>query len=305
MFLTHGLNAYDELVPVEAVASGRTSLQCPYCRRGLIARKGRVKGWHFAHDGETCREVAQGNERISVPFYDRFDVGLSRRTFETLTAVRAGTYGNPKTLEKLGYVIYNQFARGGLGEWQLTTLGRIPFGEATLSAFADFQRERIAQKHAQLVNAIDLATRYDHLDHATAATDLRLYRAQLARLLACSLYLMEVTTGGPREGGGRTLYKIGVTGRTAVERAAEVQAGVRPFLGDVQIRPLRVLAGRGLVERYALHRWHDHQHQVGSMGEFFQLEDRRRVLSEFTRLGDLDPSELEASILGKQEATAV
>ncbi len=300
MFLTHGLNAYDELVPVEAVPSGRTSLQCPYCRRSLIARKGRVKGWHFAHDGETCREVAQDNDRITVPFYDRFDVGLSRRTFETLTAVRAGTYGNPKTLEQLGYVEYNQFARGGLGEWQLTTIGRIPFGEATLSAFADFQRERIAQKHAQLMDAIDMAARYDHLDHATAVIDLRLYRAQLARLLSCSLYLMEVTTGD-----GRALYKIGMTGRTAVERAAEVQAAVRPYLGDVQIRPLRVLAGRGLVERYALHRWRDSQHQVGSMGEFFQLEDRRRLLAEFTRLGDLDPNELEASIINQQDATAV
>ena len=195
MFLTHGLNEHDDLIPVEDVSSGRVSLTCPYCGQGLIARKGGILAYHFAHDGETCREVAQGNERIEVPFYDRFDLGLRKRTFELLTAVRSGTAGNvnPRTLESLGYVEYNQWVRGSRGEWQLTQIGRIPFGDATLSAFAEVQRENIAQKHARLVSQVELAARWDHLDYPTAVTDLRLYRAQLSRLLAASLYLMEVS----------------------------------------------------------------------------------------------------------------
>ena len=293
MFLTHGLNEHDELVPVEDVSSGRVPLTCPYCGQSLIARKGRVLAWHFAHDGETCREVAQGSEWIEVPFVDRFDLGLSKRIFESLTAVRnALPYGNPRTLESLGYAEFNQWARGGRGDWQLTQLGKIPFGDATLSAFAEIQRENIAQKHEWLFSAVELAARYDHLDYLTAVTDLRLYRAQLARLLAASLYLMEVTAGD-----GRKLYKIGLTGRGAAHRAVEVQAALRPFLGAVKVRPLRVLAGRGLVERYALHRWRECCHPIGKMGEFFEFEDRRHVLAEFTRLGDLDPTELERDIM--------
>jgi hypothetical protein len=69
-----------------------------------------------------------------------------------------------------------------------------------------------------------------------------------------------------------------------------------------------VLAGRGLIECYALHRWREHQTTIGTMTEFFELEDRRRLLSEFTRLGDLDPSELESGIItlaGKLPETAV
>lgn len=303
MFLTHGLNKHDELIPVEAVSSGRVSLTCPYCGHGLIARKGRVLAWHFAHDGETCRDVAQDNDRITVPFYDRFDLGLVKRTFEALKAVHDNTNfstADAKSLDALGFIEWNQFARNGRGDWLLTHMGRIPFGEATLSAFAEVQREKIANKHERLVSSIDLAARYDHLDHAAAVTDLRLYRAQLARLLGASLYLMEVA------GDGRKLYKIGLTGRSVDERAAEVQAALRPFLDKVKVRPLRVLAGRGLVERYALHRWREHQNTVGKMTEFFELEDRRRLLSEFTRLSDLAPTELEGDIItraGKLPAT--
>jgi hypothetical protein len=294
MFLTHGLNAHDELIPVEAVSSGRVSLTCPYCGQGLIARKGWILAWHFAHEGETCRDVAQNNDRITVPFYDRFDLGLSKRTFEALTAVHDNTsfsMAAAKTLEALGFAEWNQFAQNGRGDWTITHAGRIPFGETTLSAFADVQRETIAQKHAQLLDSVDLAARYDHLDHDTAVTDLRLYRAQLARLLMISLYLMEIT------GDGRKLYKIGLTSRSVDERAVEVQAALRPFLGKVKVKLLRVLAGRDLVERYALHRWREHQTTMGKMTEFFELDDRRRLLSEFTRLGDLDPTELEDGII--------
>ena len=295
MFLTHGLNQHDELVPIEAVSSGRSSLSCPYCGQGLIARKGRIVAWHFAHDGETCRDVAQDNDRITIPFYDRFDLGLSKRRFETLTAVHGnGNFSSSdvQVLESLEFVKYNQFARNGRGDWETTHKGRIPFGDATLSAFADVQRELVVSKHTQLLYSVELAEKYDHLDLKTAVTDLRLYRAQLARLLGLSLYLMEIATVD----GGR-LYKIGVTGRTAKERATEIKTMLRPYLGNVKVKPLRVLTGRGSVERYALHRWQAHHHPIGRMTEFLQLEDRRHLLSDFTRLGDLVLNELEGGII--------
>lgn len=298
MFLTHGLNEHDELMPVEAVPSGRTSLTCPYCGQGLIARKGRILAWHFAHDGETCRDVAQNNDRITVPFYDKFDLGLSKRLFETLTAVHGGSnfiIPQAQTLERLEFVKYNSFARNGRGDWEMTHKGRIPFGSATLTAFAQVQRETVASKHDRLLYSVEMAAKYDHLDYKTAVTDLRLYRAQLARLLTTSLYLMEITTGD-----GSKLYKIGVTGRSAEERAAEVQSMLRPYLEQAKVKPLRVLTGRGSVERYALHRWHEYHHPIGRLTEFFQLEDRRQLLSDFTRLGDLEPNELESGIIAGQ-----
>jgi hypothetical protein len=78
-------------------------------------RKGRILAWHFAHDGEICRQIAQNNDRITIPYYDRFDLGLSRRLFETLVAVRGDNH-NPhitKDLEALEFVRYNPFALNG------------------------------------------------------------------------------------------------------------------------------------------------------------------------------------------------
>ena len=51
MWLNYGVDESNKLVAIEDVASGRTVLRCPYCGRALIAKKGKVKEHHFAHDG--------------------------------------------------------------------------------------------------------------------------------------------------------------------------------------------------------------------------------------------------------------
>jgi hypothetical protein len=73
---------------------------------------------------------------------------------------------------------------------------------------------------------------------------------------------------------------------------------LRPFLGEVTVKPSRVLAGQGPVECYALHRWREHPRPVGQMAEFVELESRRRILTEFTRLGDLEPTGFGKRIMG-------
>lgn len=304
MFLTHGLNRHDEMIPVEAVASGRTALSCPYCGRGLIARKGKILAWHFAHDGETCRDVAGDNDRIEVPYCDRFDLGLSGKMFDELAALRETKNGRDHRLLELlkhrGFIqqAYNPNPARYIYNFELTHRGKIPFGETTLFMFAPIQRDLIASHHQQLVDAVATGLRHGYEDVKTAVTDLRLYRAQLRRLLSASLYLLEVQASD-----GRTLYKIGITGRDVADRAGEVQQTLRPFLGDdVRVRPLRVAMGRGAIERYALHRWRDQQQQIGRMTEFIQLDDRRTILSEFTRLADLDPDELERAIIAGEPA---
>lgn len=304
MFLTHGLNKHDEMIPIEAVPSGRVALACPYCGRGLIARKGKVLAWHFAHDGETCRDVAADNDRIEVPYYDKFDLGLSGKMFDELAALRETKYGRDHRLvERLkhgGFIqsAYNPNPARFNYDYELTHKGKIPFGETTLFMFAPIQQQQIEARHQHLVNTIATGLQHGYEDVMTAVIDLRLYRAQLRRLLSASLYLLEVQASD-----GRTLYKIGVTGRDVGERAAEVQASLRPFLGeDVSVTPLRVAMGRGTVERYALHRWRDAQQQIGTMTEFIQLDGRRAILSEFTRLGDLQPTALEQAIIAGDPA---
>ena len=45
-----------EFVHISEVTSGKTKTLCPYCQQKLLAKKGRIKRHHFAHDGAGCTE---------------------------------------------------------------------------------------------------------------------------------------------------------------------------------------------------------------------------------------------------------
>lgn len=62
------LTAESKLVDVHQVPSGkRCGCLCPSCRAPLVARKGKKKIWHFAHDSKS--EVTTKLERCSYSFY--------------------------------------------------------------------------------------------------------------------------------------------------------------------------------------------------------------------------------------------
>ncbi len=44
----------NDLIHISEVQSGRTDLTCPNCGQSLIAKKGKLKEHHFAHDGASC-----------------------------------------------------------------------------------------------------------------------------------------------------------------------------------------------------------------------------------------------------------
>lgn len=41
-------------IHISEVPSGRSELQCPFCQQLLLAKKGKIKRHHFAHDGSSC-----------------------------------------------------------------------------------------------------------------------------------------------------------------------------------------------------------------------------------------------------------
>jgi competence CoiA-like predicted nuclease len=45
------VNGDEQLVSIDQVARGRTTLHCPYCGVRLLARKGVRLTPHFTHDG--------------------------------------------------------------------------------------------------------------------------------------------------------------------------------------------------------------------------------------------------------------
>ena len=85
MFLEYGVNDHGELVRIDETGRGRLDgVYCPYCRRPLLARKGKVLAPHFAHDGETCRAADRDADVINLPVYDRFLLHLSPAELQAL-----------------------------------------------------------------------------------------------------------------------------------------------------------------------------------------------------------------------------
>ena len=48
-------------IHISEVPSGRSTLQCPFCNQLLLAKKGKIKRHHFAHDGSSCIDSFKNN----------------------------------------------------------------------------------------------------------------------------------------------------------------------------------------------------------------------------------------------------
>ncbi|MCI0713727.1 MAG: helix-turn-helix domain-containing protein [Chloroflexi bacterium] len=289
--LPYGIDAAGRYVHISQVNRGTTDLRCPYCEGLLTARKGRQLAHHFAHTVETCLGVSSREfDDLMVPHYDRFNLYIDARAWGELQAWHDtdGRDGIPRILMDHD----PQLLMEGYGRraYQLTHEGKIPFGEATLSKFAEFQNDSVHTRHRNLSETVSRA--YDGYGRVAqpvmsayhqALVDLNIYRAQVARLFGLHLYLLEIT----HDAG--VLYKIGVTARETDVRIAEIRRDLAPFFNFTELKVDRLCKNRGAVERYALHRYREYSTGVGDLTEYFMFDKQtlRNVRRDFTALGDL------------------
>lgn len=308
MWLNYGINTNNQLIAIADVPSGKTNLICPYCGKALIAKKGKVKEHHFAHDGETCNLIIKREPRDipRLPLYDAFNIYLSSKELEQLQKLWHRHKSHNHGIDRLE--ILPAFIRENLVEplptinaltgrkvYQFTKLGQIPVGALPLSAFNSVQEPLILQKLVHLEAAI--------FDYSGAVlpceelrirlTDLRIYCAQLRRILLSSLYYLKVQVDG------KILYKIGVTSRTMPQRSAEIYRDLRSHFGIVEIEVLQTWANRGNAERYFKYRYEDFNHPIGSLTEYFSFADGTQAVER-------DLHQMEAKVLSpvKQDILA-
>jgi len=123
---------------------------------------------------------------------------------------------------------------------------------------------------------------------------LRLYRAQLKRILSYALYFLEI------QADGATLHNLGVTRRPIEERAKEVERELLSHFKTVAIDVLGVWSHRGNVELYFKHRYEFNNHPIGSLSEYYKFEapeDVKAVLRDLRRMKPLILSQPEKDIL--------
>ncbi|MDZ8186241.1 MAG: GIY-YIG nuclease family protein [Nostoc sp. ChiSLP02] len=299
MWLKYGVNENGILICIEDINRGKTLLKCPYCQGDLVAKKGKVKEHHFAHHGETCRPVAN-REFPTLPLYENFNIQLSGKDLAQLKLVWQ-EYG-AKNYPISSYLVTPGLIKAGMlrkniyltpPEYEFTDLGKIPVGALELSQFNDVQepllfkkllKVELASEHAKHKNAPDLAYRL---------IDLKLYRAQLQRILSSTLYFLEIQTQKD------ILYKIGVTTRPIKERLAEIKLDLAAHYQTVAIQVLGTWLHRGNVELYFKHRYRNFNYPIGNLTEYykFNAEDTEIVLGDLQKMQSKILSQVEIDIL--------
>jgi hypothetical protein len=289
MYLPYGVNDDGQLVYIESVGRGRTTLRCPYCNTPLIARKGEQLAPHFAHDGKTCREVKRTGEPVALPTYDSFRLHLSGKAWEALRKFHdEDDDGDCYWLEDYG-LVKSFITPYGNERYNLTHKGKVPFGDLSLNLFNQFQEPLIRERHEVLERGAWLALGDE--SEATKLIDLKLFRAQMRRILETTLYFIEVRTG---EG---LLHKIGITTRPLEQRIAEIRRDLAPYFGTVELVSLGTWANRGNVELYFKHRYRRFQRPIGSFTEYFAFEDAKSVLRDLRRMKPKEITYTEREVL--------
>ncbi len=309
MWLQYGVDINNKLIEIEDVASGKTALRCPYCGRALIAKKGKVKEHHFAHDGNTCNLVIKRQPRDipHLPLYDAFNIFLSGKELEQLKKLWHRHKSHALGIDRLE--ILPAFTREDLLErslsinaatgrnaYQFTQLGQIPIGALPLAQFNPLHESQIGQKLAHLEAAIfsNSGSLLPPSELQVRLTDLRIYCAQMRKILLSSLYYLKV------QADGRIFYKIGITTRPMPKRLAEIYRDLQSFFGSVEVEVLRTWVNRGNVERYFKYRYSDSNYPIDSLTEYFSFAD-----PDETQAVERDLHQMQAKVLSPVEQDIV
>ncbi|MEA5628075.1 GIY-YIG nuclease family protein, partial [Nostoc sp. UHCC 0251] len=284
--LKYGVNEEGILICIEDINRGKTSLKCPYCHSDLTAKKGKVKEHHFAHYGETCRPVAN-REFPTLPLYDNFNIQLSGKDLAQLKLLwqeyGAKNYPISSCLVTPGLIKAGMLRKNVCikpPEYEFSDLGKVPVGALELSQFNDVQEPLLLKKLLKLELAFKHALYKNASDLAYRLTDLKLYRAQLQRILSSNLYFLEIETNIG------IIYKIGVTQRPVIKRVAEVKIDLLAHYSSVAIKVLGTWEHRGNVELYFKHRYQGFNYPIGSLTEYykFNAEDTKMVLCDLQQM---------------------
>lgn len=172
----------------------------------------------------------------TLPLYDNFHVQLKGEELEQLKVLWK-EYGAenreiPKDLVSFRWELKGLLESEGSRLYRFAHLGKIPVGALPLALFNRVQEPLLLEELVKLERSVDVALSagLSCLDERRA--DLLIYRVQLRRILANSLYFLEVKADG------NSFSKIGITTRQIEERIAEVQRDVRGHYSDVVVNLL-------------------------------------------------------------------
>lgn len=262
MFLSHGLDDNGQLISIDDTDQGRTSLHCPFCGQVLIAKKGKVKEHHFAHDGVTCAESKKTLAMTGIPLFD--SDGLSKAQITLLKKLsRWRTFSRLWLTENQKLTLDSMLVSGLLvmhdDQPTLTEVARhLLYGVSghTLSGYVQLQEALFVIREKELV----------HYDAQNGTQTARFYRTRLATLLQQHLYVLHIKF--EQDNVCYPLFKVGLTRRSIEQRIGEIKNDLNRFGRVHEVQLIGLFPHFGSLERRLLSILHTYQHVFGQHTEY-------------------------------------
>lgn len=295
-----------KFIHISEVDSGKTEVLCPYCQQKLLAKKGRIKRHHFAHDGKGC------TQHFAANFFDvvgRLPTGLPLSVYakKKLTKIhnyrdvlikQQEEYTHRVTLEaelmsKLDLVLQDLSQTDKSGNIAEIRQQVKCFTEQKIAPFPSFHLIRLPQftlytdgkrtcsfaalttdRHEYFYpdsfkKYISFLKNYHRKTdtYKENTTKLTLFKKDLTYFKQFDLYFIEVRADHQK------MYKIGLTSRRLDLRLKEITQDLRNHFLNIQLKPLFRQKGFAFLESFFKQKYAPFQLKIGQMTEYFSFSD--------------------------------
>lgn len=307
-----------KFIHISEVSSGRAEVLCPYCHNKLIAKKGRIKRHHFAHDGIGCTQHFSANFfdlagrlptklALSVyatqkltkieQFYQQLIAGKEgldrQKNEEQVAAIKAKLVElkAAQTITNTTEIIeqIDRFVNHKIAPFpDFHTLRSETFNEGytdgkrtcTISEIKEDKYEFFYPKIFQ--KAVAFLHNYHQKTYSEKEIvyKLALFEKDLAYFQQFNLYFLEVVVDHQK------IYKIGLTSRPLNTRIKEIEQALKAFYLTIEITVLFQHKGVAFLETFFKNKYANKQVKIGQLTEYFSFskEEAHLVLKDLNLL---------------------
>jgi len=294
-------------IHISEVNSGKTTVLCPYCQQQLMAKKGRIKRHHFAHDGKGCTQhfaahffditgrlktqlplSIYANQKLSKIQHYYKELKEQEQNYSTKTkqeselipALKAqlqvlkkmdATGDISEIMQQVDRFIAQKIAPFPAFHW--IKLPQFTAGYTDGKRECDFEElnpdthEYFYPKAFQKYVTF-LKNYHQKVDTFKENTaKIVLFEKDLAYFKQFDLYFLEVIADHQK------MYKIGLTSRDLTLRRKEIKQALSNHFLKVQLKPLFHLKGFAFLETFFKQKYATHQVKIGQLTEYFSFSD--------------------------------
>lgn len=292
-----------KFIHISEVNSGRTEVVCPYCQNKLMAKKGRIKRHHFAHDGIGCTQHFSANffdlagrlpTKLALSVYATQKITKIEQFYQQLKVQKEGLdqQKNEERVASIKAKIFELIAAKTLTNTTEIIEQIDRFVNHKIAPFPDFHTLRSETFKAGYTDGKRTCTvaeikddKYEYFYPKAFHKDVKflqnyhqktyndkeithktaLFEKDFAYFQQFNLYFLEV------EVDHQTIYKIGLTSRPLKIRIKEIEQDLKAFYLTIEIKVLFQQKGIAFLETFFKNKYAGKQMKIGQLTEYFSF----------------------------------